>query len=61
MTTEAERRELAAFLRSRRRRRSPADAGLVTGRRRSPGLRREDVAALAGGERDLLLLAGAGP
>lgn len=48
MTTEAERRELAAFLRSRRRRRSPADAGLVTGRRRSPGLRREDVAALAG-------------
>lgn len=48
MTTGAERRELAAFLRSRRRRRSPADAGLVTGRRRSPGLRREDVAALAG-------------
>lgn len=48
MTTEDERRELAAFLRSRRRRRSPAEAGLITGRRRSPGLRREDVAALAG-------------
>ena len=48
MSREAERDELAAFLRSRRRRRSPEAAGLVTGRRRTPGLRREDVAALAG-------------
>lgn len=48
MTTRVEREEFAAFLRSRRRRRSPSDAGLITGRRRTPGLRREDVAALAG-------------
>jgi transcriptional regulator with XRE-family HTH domain len=37
------------FLRSRRERMSPAEAGLpVTSRRRTPGLRREEVAALAG-------------
>ncbi|MFC0548323.1 helix-turn-helix transcriptional regulator [Kutzneria chonburiensis] len=43
------RRELAAFLRSRRERLSPEQAGIaVTGRRRTPGLRREEVAQLAG-------------
>jgi transcriptional regulator with XRE-family HTH domain len=43
------RAELAAFLRSRRERISPADAGLPPGiRRRTPGLRREEVAQLAG-------------
>ncbi|WP_305788238.1 helix-turn-helix transcriptional regulator [Symbioplanes lichenis] len=41
--------ELGAFLRSRRERIGPADAGLpVTGRRRTPGLRREELALLAG-------------
>lgn len=41
--------ELAAYLRSRRDRIRPADAGLPTGpRRRVPGLRREEVAQLAG-------------
>jgi transcriptional regulator with XRE-family HTH domain len=41
--------ELRAFLRSRRARLSPADVGLRdNGRRRTPGLRREEVAALAG-------------
>ncbi|HSR24614.1 MAG TPA: helix-turn-helix transcriptional regulator [Candidatus Eisenbacteria bacterium] len=40
---------LAAFLRSRRERITPQDVGLVTsGRRRTPGLRREEVAQLAG-------------
>lgn len=43
-----DRRELADFLRSRRERISPADAGLPAGRRRrTPGLRREEVAQLA--------------
>lgn len=43
------RRELGEFLRSRRERRRPEDAGLaVGGRRRTPGLRREEVATLAG-------------
>src|SRR3954470_15406546 len=42
-------RELAAFLRSRRERVTPHEAGLpVSGRRRTPGLRREEVAQLAG-------------
>ncbi|MFC6597987.1 helix-turn-helix transcriptional regulator [Kitasatospora paranensis] len=42
------RQELAAFLRSRRERISPEQVGLpVTGRRRTPGLRREEVAQLA--------------
>jgi transcriptional regulator with XRE-family HTH domain len=41
--------ELAAFLKSRRGRIKPADVGLPTGpRRRVPGLRREEVAHLAG-------------
>lgn len=48
-TVESQRRaELAAFLRSRRALVSPEDAGLPTGpRRRTPGLRREEVAQLA--------------
>ncbi|WP_142218241.1 helix-turn-helix transcriptional regulator [Streptomyces sp. SLBN-118] len=42
--------ELREFLRSRRARISPAEAGLPDGgaRRRTPGLRREEVAVLAG-------------
>jgi transcriptional regulator with XRE-family HTH domain len=42
--------ELRAFLRSRRARLSPADVGLAEngGRRRTPGLRREELAVLAG-------------
>jgi len=41
--------ELAEFLRSRRARLSPEQAGLPRGlRRRTPGLRREEVASLAG-------------
>lgn len=43
------RRELGAFLRSRRERLLPAEVGLPAGgRRRTPGLRREEVASLAG-------------
>jgi len=43
------REELATFLRSRRERLSPAANGLPAGqRRRTPGLRREEVAQLAG-------------
>jgi transcriptional regulator with XRE-family HTH domain len=43
------RAELAAFLRSRRERVTPEQAGLPPGhRRRTPGLRREEVAQLAG-------------
>ncbi|MBK3566708.1 helix-turn-helix transcriptional regulator [Streptomyces sp. MBT62] len=42
------RRQLADFLRSRRERITPADVGLPGGpRRRTPGLRREEVAQLA--------------
>src|SRR5256885_7966893 len=41
--------ELSAFLRSRRTRTRPDDVGLVPGgRRQTPGLRREEVALLAG-------------
>jgi transcriptional regulator with XRE-family HTH domain len=43
------RRELADFLRTRRERIQPADVGLPpTSRRRTPGLRREELAMLAG-------------
>ncbi|MGW0251604.1 helix-turn-helix transcriptional regulator [Nocardia goodfellowii] len=43
-----DRGELAGFLRSRRERITPADVGLPAGqRRRTPGLRREEVAQLA--------------
>jgi transcriptional regulator with XRE-family HTH domain len=46
---EPRRRELAAFLRSRRERISPEEVGLPpASRRRTPGLRREEVATLAG-------------
>jgi len=46
---EAKRREFGAFLRSRRTRLTPNDVGLNSGlRRRTPGLRREEVAQLAG-------------
>ncbi|HEX6353156.1 helix-turn-helix transcriptional regulator [Actinophytocola sp.] len=48
-TDDASRRELARFLRSRRERISPAEVGLPVGpRRRTLGLRREEVAVLAG-------------
>lgn len=47
--TTARYRELGAFLRSRRERIQPEDAGFVAGpRRRVPGLRRDEVAQLAG-------------
>jgi transcriptional regulator with XRE-family HTH domain len=46
------RAELAAFLRARRARLGPADVGIpdgvASGRRRTPGLRREEVAQLSG-------------
>jgi transcriptional regulator with XRE-family HTH domain len=46
---EARRRQSGAFLRSRRERLTPSDVGLPAGfRRRTPGLRREEVAFLAG-------------
>jgi len=51
VSEDPRRQELAKFLRSRRERLSPADVGLNhTGmsRRRTKGLRREEVAALAG-------------
>jgi len=45
----ARRRELGTFLRSRRERLTPEQVGLpATTRRRTPGLRREEVATLAG-------------
>ena len=47
--TTANRAELAAFLRARRARLSPRAAGLPeVGQRRTPGLRRQEVAQLAG-------------
>jgi transcriptional regulator with XRE-family HTH domain len=46
---ELRRRELGAFLRSRRERVKPEDVGVrFSRRRRTPGLRREEVAQLAG-------------
>jgi transcriptional regulator with XRE-family HTH domain len=46
---EGRRRELAGFLRSRRERIAPEQVGLPpASRRRTPGLRREEVATLAG-------------
>jgi helix-turn-helix protein len=45
----ARRRELGAFLRARRERTSPAEVGLPgSPRRRTPGLRREELAVLGG-------------
>lgn len=50
------RTELGEFLRSRRDQLAPADVGLPAGgRRRAPGLRREEVAALAGLSVDYLV------
>ena len=47
--TDASRTELGDFLRSRREKLTPQDLGLPDGRRRrTPGLRREEVAELAG-------------
>ena len=50
MTRPLKDNELGVFLRSRRQRISPAEAGLPVGNgvRRTPGLRREEVATLAG-------------
>ncbi|MCG7600783.1 helix-turn-helix transcriptional regulator [Halomonas sp. McH1-25] len=49
MALERTRHELGEFLRTRRERISPEEVGLPMGtRRRTPGLRREEVAALAG-------------
>jgi transcriptional regulator with XRE-family HTH domain len=49
MADDGSRRELARFLRSRRERVTPEDVGLPAGpRRRTAGLRREEVAVLAG-------------
>jgi transcriptional regulator with XRE-family HTH domain len=48
-SAEVRRRELAEFLRSRRERITPEQVGLpIAGRRRTPGLRREEVAQIAG-------------
>ncbi|WP_079049960.1 helix-turn-helix transcriptional regulator [Streptomyces torulosus] len=48
--TEQQRKELAAFLRNRRERLTPEAVGIKNsyGRRRTPGLRREELAQLAG-------------
>jgi transcriptional regulator with XRE-family HTH domain len=49
LSTDGGRRELARFLRSRRERIAPSEVGLPAGpRRRTQGLRREEVAVLAG-------------
>ena len=49
MEDDARRTELGAFLRTRRKQVQPAEVGLRSGvRRRTPGLRREEVAQLAG-------------
>jgi transcriptional regulator with XRE-family HTH domain len=49
VAAQSRRREFGAFLRSRRERLTPASVGLPEGtRRRTPGLRREEVALLAG-------------
>jgi transcriptional regulator with XRE-family HTH domain len=64
MLEDMDRSELGAALRTWRERLRPADAGLPAGvRRRTPGLRREEVAALAGVSVDYLtrLEQGRGP
>jgi transcriptional regulator with XRE-family HTH domain len=49
LPTNRNRSDLAQFLRSRRERIMPVDVGLPVGpRRRTPGLRREEIAVLAG-------------
>src|SRR5471030_2299653 len=47
-TSPEQRRELGAFLISRRARLNPQEFGMHAGARRTPGLRREEVAVLAG-------------
>jgi transcriptional regulator with XRE-family HTH domain len=56
-STPARTQELAAFLRSRRERLDPRDFGLPSRRqgRRTPGLRREEVAELAGVSTDYVV------
>jgi transcriptional regulator with XRE-family HTH domain len=49
VSSDEQRHELAQFIRSRRERRRPEDVGLPSvGYRRTPGLRREEVATIAG-------------
>jgi transcriptional regulator with XRE-family HTH domain len=48
VVSEASRRALADFLRRRREAIDPVSRGFPAGRRRTPGLRREEVAVLAG-------------
>lgn len=49
MSHDPLRRELGGFLRATREHTAPADVGLTAGaRRRTPGLRREEVATLSG-------------
>ncbi|MFF7927984.1 helix-turn-helix domain-containing protein [Streptomyces mirabilis] len=49
MSSDEQRHELAQFIRSRRGRHRPEDVGLPSvGHRRTPGLRREEVATIAG-------------
>ncbi len=56
MSHEPLSRDLGAYLRARRERTSPRDVGLPdSGRRRTPGLRREEVATLAGVSVDYLV------
>lgn len=56
MVAMAEPAELGTFIRSRRERVSPEDVGLPPGaRRRTPGLRREELAMLAGISVDYLI------
>jgi len=55
-TSPSATRELGQFLRARRERTAPRDVGLPdSGRRRTPGLRREEVATLAGISVDYLI------
>ena len=49
LMSDERRREIAEFLKTRRMRRQPEELGLPRGRRRrTPGLRREEVATAAG-------------
>ena len=59
--SESRRRELADFLRTRREKLKPEQMGLVqSSRRRTPGLRREEVAELAGGDEGAIVVYVAG-
>ena len=48
MRSESERKELGGFLKACRARVDPATLGLPAGRRRTPGLKREEVALAIG-------------